>query len=238
MFDVEDQIFTISGGVDEDGVTAVELAAQQVLGQLVLDEVLDDAAQRAGAVDLVVALLAQDVLGRLGDLDGDGLFLELLDHRLQLQVDDLADLVAGQGVEDHRRVDAVQELGPEALLDLGQQLVLHPLVTDIHGLGGVGSRAEADGTGAFPDEVGADVGGHDDDGVPEIHAAALGVGQMAVVEDLEQDVEHVGMGFLDLVQAGPESNPCGGRPRSVGRLLRSRRSREARRRGGTRRISP
>ena len=50
------------------------------------------------------------------------------------------------------------------------------------------------------DQVGADVGGHDDDRVAEVHAAALGVGQVAVVEDLQQHVEDLRVRLLDLVQ--------------------------------------
>ena len=37
----------------------------------------------------------------------------------------------------------------------------------------------------------------------EVHGAALAVGQPAVVEHLQQDVEHVGVGLLDLVEAAP-----------------------------------
>ena len=45
-----------------------------------------------------------------------------------------------------------------------------------------------------------DVRGHDDDGILEIHRAALVVGQAAVVKHLQQDVEHIRVGFFDLVQ--------------------------------------
>jgi hypothetical protein len=48
--------------------------------------------------------------------------------------------------------------------------------------------------------VRADVRGHHHDGVAEVHRAALRVGQAAVVEQLQQRVEHVGMGLLDLVE--------------------------------------
>ena len=46
----------------------------------------------------------------------------------------------------------------------------------------------------------ADVAGHDDDRVAEVDAAALRIGQVAVLEDLEQDVEDLGVGLLDLVE--------------------------------------
>ena len=46
----------------------------------------------------------------------------------------------------------------------------------------------------------ADVRGHDDDGVAEVHRPTLRVGQAAVVENLQQRVEHVGVGLLDLIE--------------------------------------
>ena len=64
-----------------------------------------------------------------GELDAEALALELLlVSALDHQVDDLGDLVLGQLVEDDRLVDAVQELGPEVLLERLVDLLLHPLV--------------------------------------------------------------------------------------------------------------
>ena len=51
-----------------------------------------------------------------------------------------------------------------------------------------------------PQLIFAQVGGHDDDRVLEVDGAAFVVGKTAVVEHLQQDVEHVGMGLLDLVE--------------------------------------
>ena len=48
--------------------------------------------------------------------------------------------------------------------------------------------------------VGSDVRGQQDDGVGKIHTAALAVCQMALVQNLEKDVEDVGMRFLDLIE--------------------------------------
>ncbi len=62
----------------------------------------------------------------------------------------------------------------------------------------VGSAAEAHAAGALG--LAARVGGHDDDRVLKVHVAALGVGNVAVVQDLQQDVEHIRMGLLDLVE--------------------------------------
>ena len=49
-------------------------------------------------------------------------------------------------------------------------------------------------------QVGAEVGGEDDDGVFEIHRSAAAVCDPAVVKHLKQDVENVGMSFFDLIE--------------------------------------
>ena len=60
-------------------------------------------------------------------------------------------------------------------------------------------RREAD-RNALGDVPSAQVGGHDDDGVLEVHRPALGVGQPSVLQDLEQGVEDVRVSLLDLVE--------------------------------------
>jgi len=102
-------------------------------------------------------------------------------------------LVARELVEHDRLVDAVQELGPEVLLERLVDLLAHLLVGDrLVGLG------EADG--GLPQIGGAEVRRHDDDGVLEVDRATLRVGQPAVLQDLQQRVEDVGVGLLDLVE--------------------------------------
>ena len=46
----------------------------------------------------------------------------------------------------------------------------------------------------------ADVGGHNDNRIFEVGHAPFVVGQAAVVEYLQQNIEYVGVGFFDLVQ--------------------------------------
>ena len=62
---------------------------------------------------------------------------------------------------------------------------------------------------------GGDIRGHDDDGVAEVHRAPLAVGQPAVVEDLQEDVEDVGVGLFDLVE---EDHRVGPPPHRFGEL--------------------
>ena len=48
--------------------------------------------------------------------------------------------------------------------------------------------------------VGAGVGGQDDDVVLEVDLAALAVLHVPLVEDLVEELQHVGVGLLDLIQ--------------------------------------
>src|SRR5215469_3160773 len=61
----------------------------------------------------------------------------------------------------------------------------------------------------------ADVRSHDDHRVPEIHGAALSIGQSPVIEYLEQRVEDVPVRLLDLVE---EDDREGLAPHSFGEL--------------------
>ena len=57
------------GHVAQDGIALAPLAGQQLLGQRVLDELLDGAAQRTRAIGEVSALGHDLVVGRIGELD-------------------------------------------------------------------------------------------------------------------------------------------------------------------------
>lgn len=54
----------------------------------------------------------------------------------------------------------------------------------------------------------ADIGSHHNHGIFEVYRAALAVGKAAVVEHLQQNVEHVGVGF-PLRRAESRCTVCG-----------------------------
>src|SRR5258708_30762067 len=85
-------------------------------------------------------------------------------------------------MEEDDLVDAVQELGPEVLPQRVGDLPARPFA---HVLGHI--RA-------------SEVRRHDDDAVLEVDGASFAVGETAVVEQLEQHVEHFRMRFFDLVE--------------------------------------
>src|SRR4051794_34159618 len=180
--------------VDLDVLAGRELGVQDLLGQGVLDLALDGAPQWASTEHGVVAALGEQVLGRGRELEAHVLVLEPLVELGDLEVDDLRDLLAVEVGEHDRVVDAVEELGPEVLLELVGDLRLHPLVVRA----AVGSGREAHvGLGDVPR---AEVGRHDDDGVLEVDHPTLGVGEAAVLEHLQQRVEDLRVGLLDLVE--------------------------------------
>ena len=61
----------------------------------------------------------------------------------------------------------------------------------------------------------AEVARHDEHGVGEVDGAALAVGEAAVVEQLQQHVEHVGVRLLDLVEQHDRVRPA---PHRLGEL--------------------
>ena len=112
---------------------------------------------------------------------------------VQLQIHDLAHLVLGEALVVHDLVQTVQELGAE--LALQQQVdLLAGLVAQL-----IGALCAAL-LQIVQDDVTAQVGSQDDHRVLEVHGAALTVGDAAVVQHLQQDVEHVGVGLFHLIE--------------------------------------
>ena len=111
--------------------------------------------------------------------------------KLQLQLQD--ELVDHPG-DDRRRQVAERNHRIEAVAKFRREHLADGVLLDV-----LAARcAEAD---AFARHVGrAGVGGHDQDGVPEIDGLAVVVGELAVVHHLQKDVEQVGVRLFDLVE--------------------------------------
>ena len=89
-----------------------------------------------------------------------------------------------QAVEDYDLVNAVEKFRPELLAHGGHHTALNLFIEP----------------GDVEDVLAADVAGHDDDGVAEVDGATLAIGQAAVVQHLQQHVEHLDVGLLDLIE--------------------------------------
>src|SRR5438477_3655244 len=156
--------------LDENRRAGLERAAQDEVRERVLDVALNRAAQRPGAHRRVVTLLDQQLLRLVGQLDRNLVLAHLLAQAAEHQFDDVGDLFLRQLVEDDDLVDAVEQLGPEDLLELAENAFLHVLVGET----ALVADREAERL-ILRDRAGADVRGHDHDRVPEVDLAALGV---------------------------------------------------------------
>ncbi len=163
-----------------------DVAGQDHLGERILEIALDHPLQRPCAVGGVPALGGEPVARRGIERQHDlAIGQELLEPR-ELDLDDPAHLAPLKTVEQDDLVDAVQELRPEMPPHHSHHLLAH------------GRRVLA--FRLIHQKLRTEVRGHDDQRVAEIDGTALAIGQAAVVEHLQQDVEHVGMRFLDLVE--------------------------------------
>ena len=161
----------------------------------VLEPALDRPFERPRAECGIVALARQELLGRFAHFELEPKLISDLVDTAKLEVDDLLDQRLGERPENDHVVYPVQKLGPEMLLEVTQhiRLELHALILYL------------ERTGVLQDHVTSDVRRHDDDRIPEIDGATMGVGQATVVENLEQNVEDVLVRFLDLVEEHPPS---------------------------------
>ena len=113
------------GHVAQDGIALAPLASQQFLGQRILDELLDGAAQRTRAVGEVSALGHDLVVGRIGELDVHAVGDQTLTQVVHQQVRDLGQVLARKLLEHHDVVDTVEQLGAEQALELTHRTTLN-----------------------------------------------------------------------------------------------------------------
>ena len=99
-------------------------------------------------------------------------------------------------MEDDDLVHAVQKFGFELLLEFVGDLLLHAVVLRFILL----RSARKTKAAHLVHLARTDVGRHDDDGIFKADHAALAVGEAPVVEDLQQNVEHVRMRLFDFVE--------------------------------------
>ena len=118
---------------------------------------------------------------------------------MNLERDDLADVGAVQRTEDDHRVEPVDEFRAEVSFECFHQLLVHFIVRQLLFADLVQLESKAQG-GLAADHFGADVGGHDDDGIAEVHFAPLGIREVTLFHDLEEHVERFRMGLFDFVK--------------------------------------
>src|SRR5690606_29188391 len=91
-------------------------------------------------------------------------------------------------VKSDNLVETVDELRPEILAEVVPEIARDRAVT--------GAEAEV----VFAAFDCADIAGHNEDGVAAVDAAAVGIRQTALVENLQEQVEDFRRGLLDFVE--------------------------------------
>mmetsp|Transcript_96585 Transcript_96585/g.268469 ORF Transcript_96585/g.268469 Transcript_96585/m.268469 type:complete len:379 (-) Transcript_96585:2455-3591(-) len=195
----------LTGSVEASGASSSSLSTelhigQQRLSQRVLEHPRDCAAQRPGPVGGVVALLEDALLETRGESDLEVPLAKALEDLPKLDLRNGTHVLAGQGPEDDDLIQAVEELGSEEALHLLVHELLHlrvALLTSVIPSPEAQSKAAC---GALLHRAAAKVGRHDHQRVGEGHGPALGVGEAAVVQQLQEHVEDVGVCLLHLVE--------------------------------------
>src|SRR5713101_3952082 len=178
-----------------------ELAAHDGLRERILDFFLDGPPQLPRPEGGVKALLHEEIQGALRGLELDALVRDLGIDAGQHEADDGRDVFPRQRVEHDDVVDPIDELRAEGALELVEDLFLHLVVRLALALG------QEAWSRALADEARAQIRGHDEDGVLEVDHVTHGVREAAVVEDLQEHVEDIGMGLLDLVEEDDRVRP-------------------------------
>ena len=183
------------------GIAGLQLTLQHQLRYSILHLVLDGPAQRTGTVLGIKAVTGQLGHGVIVGDQGDPLLRHALAGNGEHTAGDLHDVLLGQLTEHDDLIDTVQELGAEGVLQVGHDRLADTGEASLLSfLPALFVAVKAQLGGGIGDVPGAHVGCHDDDGVLEVHPAALGIGDDAVLQDLQQDVPHILMGLLDLVE--------------------------------------
>ena len=124
----------------------------------------------------------------------------------------LDDLVLGQRMEHQNLVDAIEQLRTECLLERIVHRTAQPLRL-VSPFAAVCAEAE----GCPLHSLCAQVTGHYNDRIAEIHGPAMAVGQPAVLQYLEQDVEDLRVGLFYFVE---EHYPVRAATHRLGKLAR------------------
>src|SRR5712692_9367792 len=118
-----------------------------------------------------------------------------------LKIDNLTNLAGGQTLEDDHGVNSIEKLRAKHPLQFLVDLLFRVLVAPLDLIGLVHDRGlESERGAGLVDVADAQVGGHDDYGVREVDHLALRIAEPAVLQDLQQHIEDLGMRLLYLVQ--------------------------------------
>jgi hypothetical protein len=114
---LETEIVALRVHANLDRITFAKFAGEDSLCQRVFDALLDDALQRAGAEDGVVAFLGEEFFGFRIDRQSHVSIREALAQVAELDVYDLRKLLLAQRMENDRLVNAIEKFRAKRLLE-------------------------------------------------------------------------------------------------------------------------
>jgi hypothetical protein len=141
------------------------LATENGASERSFDFTLDGALERTRPICRVVAGAHEVGTRGIGQFNFNVPLGETLAQTRELNLDNLLEVLFRQRVEDDGLVDTIQKLGTEMVTQLLEHGIFHALV---------GFTIER--SLEFQNAMTSDVGRHDDDGVLEVHGAALSIG--------------------------------------------------------------
>ncbi|SPE30427.1 conserved hypothetical protein [Candidatus Sulfopaludibacter sp. SbA6] len=195
------QVAGFGRGIHRYRLAVMHRALQQQAAQRRFDLFLNGPLQRTRAVMRVVARAHQIGARSIGEFERDVTVRQARPQAPKLDLDDLFQVLLGKRVEHDGLVHAVQELRPEMAPHLVQNGRFHALVP-------LAAEAVMPGRPPVKNALASDIGGHDHDGVLEIHGAALPVGEAPVIQHLQHHVEHIVVRLFDFVEQHHRVRPA------------------------------
>src|SRR6266571_558258 len=182
--------------LDLDPGASRPLTTQDELGEWILEQLLDRPLERAGPQRRIEAAVDEQLDRLFAGIQLDLLCTQSLLDLTEEDSHDVPHVVARESSEHDDVVDAIEELRVEGALELVLDRALDRLELRRAALG----LFESQMLPPAHDLAAAQVRGHDDHGILEVYSPPRAVGQDAVVQHLEQDIEHVRVRFFNLVQ--------------------------------------
>src|SRR6516165_9790824 len=104
--------------IDTHRVTLREPTLEQLPRQRILEQLLDRTLERPGPVRRIPSRFRDELPPGIGDLELDAALRKPRAKTVELQLDDLSELLAGEPLEDDHLIDPIQELRTKAFSQL------------------------------------------------------------------------------------------------------------------------
>src|SRR5258707_883847 len=106
------------------------------------------------------------------------------------------DVFPFQGVKDNHVIEAVEEIRGEGTVQCALDRTLHVLLVTLL----LCFAGKTDSASKIFQVAYTDVGGHDDDRIPEINPSSQSIRQDPVIQHLQQNIEHIRVCLFNFVQ--------------------------------------